>query len=95
MQIRNSTSKLAHFRLRLSDLVLLVYIAAVTREFLWGIRGETLAWVLTTVVSVVILATHSFLREDFVGPDSQGFFSSKLTLIAYSAPLVVKRQPMP
>jgi hypothetical protein len=98
MQDPNSTLRTAHFRLRLSDLVLLVYIAAVSREFLWGIRGETLAWVLTTVVSVVILATHAFYREDFVEPDSTGGSSSKLTLIAYAAPLVavfLVRVPFP
>jgi len=91
-------ARLTHLKFRLSDLVLLVYIAAVTREFLWGLRGEALAWVLTAVISLVILATHAAFREDSVEPDSKDCSSSKLTLMAYAAPLVavfLVRAPFP
>jgi hypothetical protein len=87
-------AKLTQFRFRPSDLILLVYIAAVTREFLWGIRSETLAWVMTAVISVVILATHASFREDIVEDQS----SNKVILIAYAAPIVavfLVRVPFP
>ena len=91
-------AKLTHVKFRLSDLVLLVYIAAVTREFLWGLKGQTLAWVLTAVTSAVILVTHAAFREDSVESDSKDNSSSKLTRIAFAAPLVaifLVRAPFP
>ena len=90
-------AKLAYFKFRLSDLVLLVYIAAVTRGFLWGLRGETLAWVLTVVISAAILATHAVFREDPFADNTEAS-ASKLTLIAFAAPLVavfLVRAPFP
>jgi hypothetical protein len=56
-------AKLTHVKFRLSDLLLPVYIAAVTREFLWGLKGQTIAWVLTAVISAVILVTHAAFRR--------------------------------
>ena len=90
--------KLTHSKFRLSDLVLLVYIAAVTREFFWGLRGEILAWAMTAVVSAVIMATHAVFREDPVKADNKDRHTSKLTLIAFAAPLVavfLVRAPFP
>jgi hypothetical protein len=89
-------AKLTHFKFRPSDLVLLVYIAAVTREFLWGLNSQTLAWVLTAVISALILATHAAFREDSV--DTKDGSASKLTPLVFAAPLVavfLVRAPFP
>ncbi|MDQ2855819.1 MAG: hypothetical protein M3R68_05785 [Acidobacteriota bacterium] len=88
----------SHLKFRLSDLVLLVYLAAVNREFFWGLRSEKLAWVLTVVISIVILATHAIFREAPVASDHQLRYPGKLLAIAYAAPLVfifLMRLPFP
>jgi hypothetical protein len=91
-------AKLTHFKFRLSDPVLLIYIAAVTRQFLWGLKGQTLAWVLTAVISALILWMHAIFREDCVERYSKYGSSSKLILLVFAAPIVavfLVRAPFP
>jgi hypothetical protein len=91
-------AKLTHFKFRLSDPVLLIYLAAVTRQFLWGLKSQTLAWVLTAVISALILWMHSIFREDWVERDSKDGPPSKLILFVFAAPIVavfLVRAPFP
>src|SRR6266851_4011309 len=90
-------AKLTYFKFRLSYFALLIYIAAITRQFLWGLKGQTLAWVLTAVISVLILWMHAIFREDSGKRDSKDGSSSKL-LIVFAAPIVavfLVRAPFP
>ncbi|MCU1268438.1 MAG: hypothetical protein JWM21_4756 [Acidobacteria bacterium] len=77
------------FKLKLSDLVLLVYVAAVTREFLWVVSNQTAAWVLTALISFAILTVHALCREEFVGPDDHSGLFGKVTIIICALPLVI------
>jgi len=91
-------TKLTQFKFRLSDPVLLIYIAAVTRQFLWGLKGQTFPWVLTAVISALILWMHAIFREDWAECDSKDEPSSKLILLVFAAPIVavfLVRAPFP
>jgi len=91
-------TKLTQFKFRLSDPVLLIYIAAVTRQFLWGLKGQTFPWVLTAVISALILWMHAIFREDWAERDSKDGPSSKLILLVFAAPIVavfLVRAPFP
>jgi len=91
--------KLRESKFRPSDLLLFIYIAAVTRQFFWGVPNQLLAWTATALVSVVIISAHVLQREDFPGADSRRATSKfiLLVLLIY-APLIVVflvRAPFP
>jgi hypothetical protein len=78
--------KLRQFKFQRSDLLLLIFIAAVTRQFFWGVRNQFLAWAATSAVSVVVVSIHALLREKPPAADSPKA-ASKLIWLVY-APLV-------
>jgi hypothetical protein len=75
-------------KFRPSDLVLLVYVAAVVRAFFWGLRGEMLAWVVTVFISATLVTIHSVFREEGLRPSEKDLSRRGLMLLLYTAPLV-------
>jgi len=80
--------KLKQFKFRPSDLVLLVYVTAVVRAFFWGLKGATLAWIVTVLISVTLVTIHSVFREDELRPGEKDVRRRGLMLLVFAAPLV-------
>src|SRR5258705_4158130 len=76
------------FKFRPSDLVLLVYVTAVVRAFFGGLKGETLAWIVTVLISATLVIIHSIFREDELRPDEKDLRRRGLMLLVFAAPLV-------
>jgi hypothetical protein len=88
--------KLREFTFRPSDLLLFVYIDAVTRQFFWGVPNQLLAWTATATVSAIIISAHVRYRETLAASDSQKRKSNLIWLVY--APLIVVfviRAPFP
>lgn len=86
---------LAKNRYRLSDLILLLYIAALVRQFFWALDSQLLAWSLTSIISSSIVAAHAILREDSLARRSS---PGRFTWVVYALPLLViffLRAPFP
>lgn len=76
------------FKFKPSDVVLLVYVAAVVRAFFWGLKGETLAWVVTVLISAALVTIHSVFREDELRLGEKDLRWRGSMLLLFASPIV-------